>query len=96
MVFKKYRVIFKLSKCEFLSDCVEYVGHDLLRDGNSPASSKFDLTNNWKLPPTGQILFTFVGLISVYNNFLPYHEVRIKPLRHLLRQYYWKPIPQMA
>ena len=96
MVFQKYRVSFKLSKCEFLSDRVEYVGHDLLQDGNSPAQFKFDLIDNWSLLSTGKNLFSFIGLISFYHKFSPYYEIRIKPLRHLIRSYYRKQIPQMA
>ena len=42
-VFKKYCVSFKLSKCNFLAKRTEYVGHDILPSGNSPASSKFNL-----------------------------------------------------
>ena len=96
MVFQKYRVSFKLSKCEFLSDRVEYVGHDVLKDGNTPARSKFDLIRDWKLPTTGQSLFSFIGLICFYHKFVPYLEIRLKPLRALLRKFYRKPIPQVA
>ena len=45
-VFKKYRVSFRLDKCEFLKEQVEYVGHDILRHGNSPVQSKFNLLND--------------------------------------------------
>ncbi len=45
-VFQKYRVSFRLDKCEFLKDRVEYVSHDILQDGNAPAASKFDMINN--------------------------------------------------
>ena len=69
MVFQKYCVSFKLSKCEFISIRVEYVGHDLLKDVNTPARSKFNLTNDWKLPDTGQSLFSFIGLVYFITNF---------------------------
>ena len=36
-VFQKYRVSFRLDKCEFLKSRVEYVGVDLMRQGNTPA-----------------------------------------------------------
>ena len=48
-VFQKYHVRFKLSKCKFLSNRVEYVGHDLLRNDITPAKAKFDLINDWDL-----------------------------------------------
>ena len=45
-VFTKYRVIFQLKKCEFLKDRIEYVVHDITRNGNCPALPKFDLIND--------------------------------------------------
>ena len=74
-VFVKYRVSFKLPKCCFLADRVEFVGHDLLCNGNAPASSKFNLIKNWSLPMSGQFLFSFIGLIAFYHKFAPYHEI---------------------
>ena len=49
-IFRKYRVSFRLDKCDFMKPTVEYVGHDITNDGNCPASSKFDIINNWHLP----------------------------------------------
>ena len=95
-VFKKFRVSFKLSKCHFLADRVEYVGHDLLCDGNAPAASKFKLINDWKVPSSGQSLFSFIGLIAFYHKFAPYHGIRLRPLRKLLRTYFRQEIPVMA
>ena len=42
-VFKKYRVSFRLDKCDFFKPRVECVGRDTLCNGNSPAQSKFNL-----------------------------------------------------
>ena len=49
-VFRKYRVSFRLDKCDFLKPRVEYVGHDVTNDGNCPTSSKFSMINDWKIP----------------------------------------------
>ena len=67
MIFIKYQVSFKWSKCDFLKESVEYVGHNILKNGNSPASSKFDLINDWELPNTGQSLVSFIGLGKFYR-----------------------------
>ncbi len=93
MVFQKYRVSFKLKKCEFLKDRTEYVGYDVLSSGNSPAQSKFDMINDWPMPTTGQSLHSFIGLVNFYHRFAPYLEIRLKPLRQLCKKYYRKPIP---
>jgi hypothetical protein len=92
-IFKKYRVSFRLDKCDFLKERVEYVGHDILSHGNCPASSKFNLIQDWKLPTTGPALFSFIGLVNFYHRYAPYFEIKLKPLRKLNKQYYRKGIP---
>jgi hypothetical protein len=92
-VFSKYRVTFQLKKCEFLTDRIEYVGHDITSDGNCPAQSKFDLITDWPLPCTGSSLASFIGLLTFYNIYCPFFEIRVKPLRLLERQHHRKPIP---
>ena len=42
-LFTKYRLSFKLTKCDFFKPRVEFVGHDLTTYGNYPIESKFDL-----------------------------------------------------
>ena len=69
-VFTKYRLPFKLSKCDFFFPRIEYVGHDLTTGGNCPAQSKFQLINNWHLPPHG-VLLSFIGLCAFYRNYVP-------------------------
>ena len=96
MVFQKYRVSFKLKKCDFLKERTEYVGYDVLSSGNSPAQSKFNLINDWPLPPSGPSLHSFIGLVSFYARFCPYMEIRMKPLRKLCKKYYRKDIPALA
>ena len=91
-IFKKYRVSFRLDKCEFMKSRVEYVGHDILRKGNSPAQSKFDLIQDWKLPESGSTLFSFIGLVNFYHRYAPYMEMRLKPLRNLVKLNYRKSI----
>ena len=41
--FTKFRLSFKLSKCNFFKSRVEFVGHNLTASGNFPAQSKFNL-----------------------------------------------------
>lgn len=92
-VFQKYRCSFQLKKCEFFKDRVEYVGHDILSDGNCPAQSKFDMINNWPLPSTGSQLHSFIGLINFYHKYHPCIEIILKPLRLLERKFRRQTIP---
>ena len=84
-VFQKYRVSFRQDKCHFLLERVEYVGHDLLAHGNCPAQSKFDMITDWVLPRTGSTLHSFVGLVTFYQRYAPYLEMRVKPFRLLIK-----------
>ena len=61
-VFTKFCLSLKLSKCDFLKNRVEYVGHDLTTHGNCLAAPKFSLLQNWPLPPHGISLLSFIGL----------------------------------
>ena len=96
VVFRKYRVSFRYDKCDFLKPRVEYVGPDDTNDGNCPTSSKFSMINDWKISERGESLFSFIGLINFYHRYTPYIDIRLKPLRKLLNQYYRKTIPMMA
>ena len=71
-----------LDKCEFMKSRVEYVGHDIINNGNSPAASKFDMINDWHLPATGQLL-SFIGLVNCYHRYALYMELGLKRLRKL-------------
>ena len=70
--------------------------HDLLANGNCPAQSKFDMITDWETPTTGSSLHYFVGLVMFYNRYAPYLEMRIKPLRRLIKLYFRTDIPVMA
>ena len=95
-VFQKYLVSFRLDKYKFLENRVEFVGHDLTPDGNYPAASKVDLITDWKLPLASQSLHSFVGMVIFYHKYAPYLEMRIKPLRKLIKDYFRKPILLIA
>ena len=70
-VFMKYRVTFQLKKCEFLTNRIKYVGHDITPNSNCPAQSKFDLITDWPLPATGQSLGSFISLVLL-QHLLPF------------------------
>jgi hypothetical protein len=63
-VFLKYRITVQLKKCEFITNRIEYVGHDITPHGNYPAESKFDLVADWPIPATGISLLSLIGLLT--------------------------------
>jgi hypothetical protein len=93
IVFLKYRVSFRLDKCEFFVDRFEYVGHDITSDGNSPVQSKYDTIQDWPLPKTAKSLLSFVSLCSFYQRYVTWFEVGTKELRRMVCRYSRKAIP---
>ena len=83
-IFVKYCVSFRLDKCEFFLDHLEYVGHDLTPNGNCPATSKFNLLQDWPLPTNGLNLHSFLGLCSFYNRYCPWFETKATPLQAII------------
>ncbi|MHA7856433.1 reverse transcriptase family protein, partial [Marinobacter shengliensis] len=95
-IFTKWRLSFNPKKCDFFLERVEWIGIDLRPDGNSPASSKYDMVHSWPLPSSGVSLHSFVGLLNFYARFIAHFEDKVGPLRTLVRQYHRKPIPPEA
>ena len=75
---------------------MEYVGHDLTPTGKVSEKSNLNMINDWKLPTSSQGLHSFISLINVYHNYALYLEVRIKYMRKLYHNYFWKDIPLIA
>ena len=94
-VFLKHRVSFNSKKCEFFSERFEYVGHDILPQGNTTAKSKYKLIDKWKLPTTGDNLHSFVSFCNFYAKFSPLFQLKMIPLRQLYLKYVSREIPQM-
>ena len=94
--FQKHRVSFRQDNYHFLLNRVEYVGHDLKADGNCPAKSEFNMITDWPLPRCESSLHSLVGLVMFYHCNAPYLEMRIEPLRLLIKTYFRMSIPMMV
>jgi hypothetical protein len=93
-IYLKYRTTLNLKKCNFLRKRFEFVGHDILPEGNTTAKSKYDLISDWKLPTTGDGLHSFISLCNFYTKFLPLFEMKVGPLRLLYSKYLHQQIPK--
>jgi hypothetical protein len=71
---------------------VEFVGVDVCQDGNRPAMSKHQLLVHWPTPVIVRDVAKFVGFLQFYTRFIPNFEVRISPLREIMREEYTSPI----
>jgi hypothetical protein len=84
-VLEFYRVTVKLRKSRFVQQEVEFVGMDILSQGNSPAKSKDEAFHKLTYPKSFTDLRGFIGFLGFYQDFLPFYEVRIDPYRLLLK-----------
>jgi hypothetical protein len=51
-IARRHSLNWKLKKCDFLPEIVEFVAHDLSKEGNLPADSKSTLLESWPKPTT--------------------------------------------
>ena len=61
----------KLSKCKFLQERVQYLGHIVDETGITPDPAKVECIKNFPRPKTVQDLQSFIGLASYYRRFIP-------------------------
>lgn len=74
-----------LKKTHIFPKRFEFVGTDVCHDGNRPAMSKHQLLNHWRKPELVRDIAKFVGFIQFYSRFIPNMEIRIEPLRDVLK-----------
>ena len=80
----------------FLKTRFKYVGHGVTEAGNSPDQSKFDLINKWILPLIGKSLLSFIEIVNFYHCYDTCFELKWRPLRKFIKQYYQKPTPMIV
>ena len=85
-ISKRYSLSWKLKKCSFFPERVEFVGHDRRADGNSPAASKIPLLRTWPDFTIIRDISSFVGFSGFYSDYIPWYEERISELRLIMRK----------
>jgi len=76
----------KMSKCSFMSESVEYLGHCIDAQGLHPTQAKVDAVKNAPVPTDVIKLKFFLGLINYYRKFLPDLSSVLAPLNKLLQK----------
>ena len=70
----------------FLFSSVEYLGHQINRDGIQPLQSKVEaIVVNAPVPKNVQELRSFLGLLNYYGKFIPNLATILHPLNSLIR-----------
>ncbi|GJS46028.1 putative mitochondrial protein [Tanacetum coccineum] len=83
---KKHSLFAKLSKCTFVTNSVEYLGHIISNKGIYIDKSKIQTMQDWLIPNTLKQLRGFLGLTGYYKRFIKNYALLSQPLTALLKK----------
>ncbi|GJP83339.1 hypothetical protein CLOP_g13504 [Closterium sp. NIES-67] len=89
----QHRLITKGSKCEFLKEELEFLGHIISTEGVHVDPKKIEAVRTWKTPENVKELQQFLGFANYYNRFVPQYAKLAAPLTNLLKKntpYKWE------
>ena len=75
----------KPSKCEWMKDEVEFLGHRIGRNGLSVDPAKIDAIRQWPQPADASQLRSFLGLAGYYRRFIEQYSHVATPLTELTK-----------
>ena len=67
----KYGLKLNLKKCQIFQSEVQYLGHNVSKDGITMLNSHVKRIMDWPLPETGKKLQQFLGFVNYYSSFIP-------------------------
>ena len=73
-------LVINLSKCQFGTPTIDYLGHHITREGAIPLPVKVDAIRTFERPTTVKGLQQFAGMVNFYHRFVP-NAARI--MRHI-------------
>jgi len=74
-----------LSKCQFVSDKVKFLGYTITKDGFSPSEQRVEIFKKLKLPATITELRRTLGSFTFYRNFCRKAAELLAPLHEILQ-----------
>lgn len=88
---REHQLYAKRSKCSFVQEKLEYLGHIISNEGVSTDPAKIKVMQEWPVPKNVKQLRGFLGLTGYCHKFVKDYEVISKPLTRLLKQgaYCW-------
>ncbi|EXX70442.1 enzymatic polyprotein, putative [Rhizophagus irregularis DAOM 181602=DAOM 197198] len=83
---REHNLVVKLKKSRFCEQQIEFLGHEIGKEGIKPNSKKVETISKIKEPQTLTELRSFLGLCSYYRRFIKDFSKRTKPLYKLLEK----------
>jgi hypothetical protein len=98
-LFKKNKLMVKLSKCKFVQTEVKFLGHIISHGAMRCNPESVETIRNWKRPSSGKNQVTavrsFLGMVGWYRKFIPNFSIIAEPLFHLTKKNIkWEWTPQ--
>lgn len=85
-MFRKAGLTFRLSKCHFFRTSIEYLGHELSKDGIKPGTLKTKAVTLYPKPTSVHEVRRFVGLVSHFRKFVKNFAIIARPLTVLTKK----------
>ena len=98
-VLRANHLYLKPSKCEWMKDQVEFLGHRIGREGLSVDPHKVDAVRDWPVPRDVSQMRSFLGLAGYYRRFITNYSQLTLPLTELTKddvEWHWDAPEQSA
>lgn len=83
---EEYGLTLNLSKCRFLNDKVEFLGHEISTLGIRAGQDKINCVKNFPTPKNVHEVRQFIGLCSYFRKFIARFSLIAEPLTNLTRK----------
>ena len=97
--FTRYNMKIKLNKCKFLQSQIEFLGHEISKDGFKPIDTNIMKVNNFPVPKTIKDVRAFLGTVNYYRGYIKNIASKARPLYELtsnLNEFRWSEEAQKA
>lgn len=81
---KQYDIVVNPAKCELGVSTIQFLGHQVSKDGITPLPSKVKAIQDYPRPESQKKLREFLGILNFYRRFIPNCARLIYPLTTLL------------